>query len=89
METVRRSEVAQRTEVIRKRPLQVSIVGVSGPGGVGKSFFIDDALLLALLDQLMPRSLRGARSSATRCCATRACVRRRSTEDLLARAAGD
>ncbi|MDO9022887.1 MAG: hypothetical protein Q8S73_26400 [Deltaproteobacteria bacterium] len=44
METVHRSEVAQLTEVIRKPPTQVSIVGVSGPGGVGKSFFIDDAL---------------------------------------------
>jgi hypothetical protein len=44
METVHRSEVAQLTEVIRRPPSQVSIVGVSGPGGVGKSFFIDDAL---------------------------------------------
>lgn len=44
METVRRSEVGRLVEVLRSPPTQLSIVGVSGPGGVGKSFFVDDAL---------------------------------------------
>ena len=47
MDTVHRSEVVQLTDVIRQPPTQVSVVGVSGPGGVGKSFFIDDALAAA------------------------------------------
>jgi hypothetical protein len=47
MDAVHRSEVAQLIEVLRRPPTQVSIVGVSGPGGVGKSFFIDDALTAA------------------------------------------
>jgi hypothetical protein len=47
MDAIHRSEVTALTAVIARPPTQVSIVGVSGPGGVGKSFFIDDAMAAA------------------------------------------
>jgi hypothetical protein len=47
MDAVQRSEVSQLADVLRRPPHQLSIVGVSGPGGVGKSFLIDEALAAA------------------------------------------
>ncbi len=44
MEVVHRAEVTRLVELLRAPSERLTLIGVSGPGGVGKSFLLNDAL---------------------------------------------